>query len=270
MIRSKLGIAYVAGLTALAVAAGGCEKKIDGDSKPSLGAAASSVTAAPPPATAKIVKYAIDPKGTMSIDMPAPKEHIKADTTAAAGSLDVDLMNLANSRGEVKVDLTTLSTHTFDDKDKNDSQTTHARTWLEVIVDGKTKEENRWAVLAISKVDALSATDVTKVTPTKDGSDDVRSVTMTVHGDFLVHGHKLVKDIPVQVKFRYQAGAAADSKPTSIEVKSTTPMRITLADHDVKPRDGFGALAKGALGLLGTKVADVADVSVDLKATLTP
>lgn len=271
MVRSRLGVAcVVAVLAAAGTLAVGCDNKKDSDSKPSLAAAASSVTAAPPPPTAKVVKYAIDAKGKTSIDMPAPKEHIKADTSAAAGSLDVDLLNLANSRGEVKIDLTTLTTHTFDDTDKNTSQTTHSRTWLEVIVDGKTKEENRWAVLAINKIDGLSATDVTKVAPTKEGDDDVRAVTMTVHGDFLLHGHKLAKDAPVTVKFRYPAGAAADSKPTSIEVKTTTPLRITLAEHDVKPRDSFGILAKGALGLLGTKVADVADVSIDLKAIPTP
>ena len=55
----------------------------------------------------------IDPKGKTTIDMPAPKEHIKAITEAAGGSVDVDLMNVTNTRGEVKIDMTTLSTHTF-------------------------------------------------------------------------------------------------------------------------------------------------------------
>ena len=38
-----------------------------------------------------IVKYAIAASGKTAIDMPAPKEHIKADTSASAGTLDVDL-----------------------------------------------------------------------------------------------------------------------------------------------------------------------------------
>jgi hypothetical protein len=37
----------------------------------------------------------------------------------------------------------------------------------------------RWATYAIRSVDGLSATDLAKVTPTKDGSDDVRTVTST-------------------------------------------------------------------------------------------
>jgi hypothetical protein len=35
----------------------------------------------------------------------------------------------------------------------------------------------------------------------------------------------------------------------------------------VKPRDGFGKIAKGSFSLLGTKVAENADISLDLRAT---
>ncbi len=122
--------------------------------------------------------------------MPAPKEHIKAGTDAASGTIDVDLMNLANTRGEIKADLLSLTTKTFDDAKNNASQTTHARTWLEVAdgEEGKiaddVKATNRWAVYAIRSVDNLSATDLTKVPATKDGDDEVRTVTATTHGEF--------------------------------------------------------------------------------------
>jgi hypothetical protein len=203
--------------------------------------------------------------------MPAPKEHIKAGTESAAGSLDVDFMNLANTRGEIKADLTTLSTKTFGDADKDKTQTVHARTWLEVAdgEDGKLPEElktaNRWAVYAIRSVDNLSATDLTKVSPTKDGGDDVRTVTATTHGEFLIHGHKVDRDCEVEVAFHYAPGGAAD-KPKSLTIKTKKPLRAILAEHDVKPRDGVGKLAKGAFNLLGTKVAETADITLDLRA----
>lgn len=75
--------------------------------------------------------------------MPAPKEHIEAGTDAASGTIDVDLMNLANTRGEIKADLLSLNTATFDDPAKDKSQTTHARTWLEVAdgEEGKIPED---------------------------------------------------------------------------------------------------------------------------------
>ena len=255
---------------ALAVALGtvGCD-----DKKPTaLAPAASSLAPSTVAPTAMTMKFAIDPKSSTSIDMPAPKEHIKAGTEAATGTLDVDFMNLANTRGEVKADLTTLSTKTFGDADKDKTQTGHARTWLEVAdgEEGKLPDEvkaaNRYAVYAIRSVDNLSATDLTKVPVTKDGDDDVRTVSATTHGEFLVHGHKVDRDADVDVAFHYAPGAAAD-KPKFLTIKSKKPFRATLADHDVKPRDGFGKIAKGAFNLIGTKVAEVADISLDIRAT---
>jgi hypothetical protein len=245
----------------------GCDKREESAPAP----AASSVAPSVAPPSVMVIKYTIDPGGKTSIDMPAPKEHIKADTTAAAGDLKIDLMNLANSRGEVKADLETLKTHTFGDS-KDEKQTEHALTWLEVGAQTPTnvKDANRWATFAIRSMDGLSATDLTKVNPEKSGDGDVRTVTLTAHGEFLLHGHKTAKDAVLEVAFHYPSGAPSDSKPTGIDVHSKTPLHIVLADHEVKPRDNLGALAQNALGLLGTKVAETADVTLDLHATPAP
>lgn len=240
-----------------------------------LAPAASSLAPSTPAPSGKTSKFTIDPKSTTSIDMPAPKEHIKAGTDAATGTLDIDFTNLANTRGEVKADLATLSTKTFDDAAKDKEQTKHARTWLEVTdgdeskVPDEVKAANKYAVYAIRSVENLSATDLSKVAATKDGADEVRSVTATTKGELLVHGHKVDREADVEVQFRYAPGAAPD-KPKSLTIKSKKPLRATLAEHDVKPRDGFGKIAKSAFNLLGTKVADVADVTLDLRANPQP
>jgi hypothetical protein len=259
----------------LVALAAGCDKKDESSSAPAatgttMGASASALS--PSVAEGKSVKFVIGEKGTASIDMPAPKEHIKADTSASAGNLDVDLTNLANTRGEVRIDLSTIKTHTFGN-DSDATQTKHALTWLEVGGDApqEVREPNRWVVYAIRSIDGLSAADVTKVAPTKEGTDDVRTVDLTAHGDFLLHGHKVAsKEAPLEVKFHYPAGAAGDSKPTSVDISSKVPLHVVLGDHDVKPRDNFGKIAQGAFGLLGTKVAETADVSIHLTATPAP
>lgn len=245
----------------------GCDDK----KQQSLAPAASSLAPSTAAPTAKAIKLRIDPKGTTSIDMPAPKEHIKASTDGAAGTLDIDVTNLANSRGEIKMDLSTLTTKTFgNDDDKK--QTLHARCWLEVAdcEDGKMDEAmktaNKYAVYAIRSVDNLSASDLSKVAATKDGDAEVRSVTATTHGELLIHGHKVEREAEVEVQFRYAPGAIVD-KPSSVVIKAKKPLRVQLAEHDVKPRDNFGKIAKGAFSLLGTKVADSADISLDLRAT---
>ena len=262
----SLGVSLALGMSAL-----GCEEKKPQNLAPAASSLAPS-TAAP---SAKSMKFTIDPKSSTSIDMPAPKEHIKAVTEGAAGTLEIDVTNLAQTRGEIKADLTTLSTKTFGSAEKDKTQTAHARTWLEVSdgEEGKladdVKSANRYAVYAIRSVDGLSASDLTKVAPTKDGADEVRTVTATTHGEFLIHGHKVDRDADVEVAFRYAPGAAPE-KPKSLTIKSKKPLRATLAEHDVKPRDGFGKIAKGAFNLLGTKVAEVADISLDIRATPQP
>lgn len=234
----------------------------------SASSAAASASAAP---AATLTKFAVDASSKTSISLEAPKEAIKAATTGGTGTLELDLTNLRSSRGEVKMDLSTIVTSSFEDAKRNASQTTHARTWLEVgdgedeKLDEKTKAKNRWAVYAIRAVDQVSEPDVTKVAPTKDGADEVRTVTLTTKGDLTIHGHKVERSAELEAALRYDPGAPAD-KPKAVWVKSKKPFRVVLAEHDVKPRDGFGKIAKGSFHLLGTKVADNADITLDIRA----
>ena len=242
------------------------------DKKVQLAPVASSLAAAVPlPPGATVKKFVVDAASKTSIEMEAPKEKIKATTSGGTGTLDIDLANIQASRGDVKMDLSTLTTSSFTDPDRNKAQTTHARTWLEVAdgedgkLDEKVKEANRYAVYAIRSVENPSANDVTKLAPTKEGNDDVRTVTVTTKGELLIHGHKVERDAELEVKFLYDAGAPAD-KPKAVAVTSKKPFRVVLAEHDVKPRDGFGKIAKGSFHLLGTKVADNADIALDVRA----
>ncbi len=241
------------------------------DKKTSVAPVASALAPSVVAPSAMSKKFTIDPAGRSTVDMPAPKERIKGDTSAAAGTLDVDFANLANSRGEVKVDLSTFSTHTFGDA-QDQKQTLHARCWLEVAdcEDGKlgddVKAANRYAVFAIRTIDNASATNLASVAPTKDGAFDVRTVTLTAHGELLIHGHKVDRDAELEVAFRSASGEAATA-PTSLRVSTKKPLRVVLAEHDVKPRDNLGKLVKGALTILGTKVAETADISFELQAT---
>jgi hypothetical protein len=242
----------------------GCGKKEDVTQVAPLATALAAPSADP---AAGAWHYGVDAKSTAHVDMPGLNEHILGDATAAAGTLDVVPKDLAQSRGIVRVDLTTFATHTFGN-DKDATQTTHARTWLEAVVDGKVNEDMRWAEYAIRSVDGLSAPDLAAVAPTHDGGDDVRTVTMTVHGDLRIHGHKVQKDDVVEVAFRYPAGAAADARPTRIEVKSKQPVHVVLKEYEVQPRDPGGKALAWTTSLL-SKVAETADVTFDLGAVPT-
>lgn len=269
------GVGAAVTLVALVGPAGvGCKKGDDAPPDPPAPATvAAPLAVSSAMATAHSIDFAIDPASKTSIDMPAPKERIKGETTAAKGVLHVDPANLAMTRGDIYIDLDTLATHTFGDAEKDTTQTHHAHTWLQIddmVKDPAVRERNRWVHFAIRSIDGLSAADLSKVAPAKVGSDDVRTVTLTAHGDIELHSvpSKTPKDAALEVRFHVPAGSPDGTKATSIELvsKDGSPIQITLADHDVKPRDTEGILAQKAFGLLGTKVADVASVSVNLVA----
>jgi hypothetical protein len=253
-------------LAVLAAVVASCGKK---SSEETLAPAASALTASSASTTSGTWHFTIEPKGSTQVDMPGLKEHIKGEATGAAGSLDVVASDLAQSRGLVRIDLATFSTHTFGDPEKDATQTKHARTWLEAVVDDKTDESMRWADFAIRSIDGASATELTKIDARNDGADDVRTVTLTVHGDVLIHGHRVQKDAVVTADFRYPAGAAADSRPARVEIKTKEPMHVVLKELDVRPRDPAGQLLDWTAKLI-SKVAETADVTVDLGATPAP
>ncbi len=92
---------------------------------------------------------------------------------------------------------------------------------------------------------------------------------MTVHGDVLIHGHRVQKDGLVDVAFRYPAGSPGDARPERIEIKSREPMHVVLKELDVRPRDPAGQLLDWTTKLI-SKVAETADVTVDIAATPAP
>jgi hypothetical protein len=54
-------------------------------------------------------------------------------------------------------------------------------------------------------------------------------------------------------------------------VTSKSPLHIVLADHEVKPRDPIGSLIQGGFNtILRAKVAETADVTLDLHSTPAP
>jgi len=230
--------------------------------------AASALAASTVDAGSGAWRYTLEPAAGAHVDMQGVKERIRADATGASGTLEVVPKDLARSRGTVRIDLATLATSTFHNDD-DATQTRHARTWLEVQVGGQTNESMRWAEFAIRSIDGLSASDVSAVAAQRDGDQDVRTVTMTVHGDLLVHGHTVPNENAVAVEFHWPAGAPAGSQPGRVVVKSQQSMRVVLKEFDVRPRDPAGIALAWTTSLI-SKVAEAADVTVDLGATPAP
>lgn len=215
--------------------------------------------AAAPAESAKAQTFAVAEKGSATFLIDAPLEKIKGEALKFRGRIDVNPAQLSEARGQVEVDLTTLSTHTFDDKDKNAKQTEHARNWLELGGDVPEKErgENQWVRFTITSVTA---------TPGSLGDTQVvdgkRRVEVSAQGDFWLHGVTSKKTAKLALLFSGDA-----TSPGEVTVQTLEPLRVSLKEHDVKPRDLAGKFLQGALEQVGEKIVDEVQLTLEFKAT---
>jgi polyisoprenoid-binding protein YceI len=191
--------------------------------------------------------------GSATFMIDAPLEKIKGRSGKVRGSLDIDPGNLKMSKGQIEVDLDDLATNTFDDAEKDKSQTDHTRNWLEIgkDVEAKRREENRWARFTIKSIEETSAPKAAGGTP----------VTVKATGDFWLHGVSSPKTVMATVTF-----SGPPDAPTLARVVTAQPVRISLKEHDVKPRDLAGKFLAGALEKIGQKIDDSVEISLDLTA----
>jgi len=244
---------------ALFLSLAACDEKKD--APPAMPAATPAVSAkpaaampAPATGTTLAVKKA---KGTFLID--APLEKIKGTSEEGKGELSLDPMDLTKSRGEVSIKLTALHTQTFGDKSKDDSQTDHARNWMEVGPESsaESKAKYEFALLTIKSVETPS----TKLADIKE-EGGVRTFKAKVVGDLWVHGVTSAKTIPVTVMVRGPVDA-----PTEITVKTDEPMMVSMKEHGIAPHDKLGGFLAGALEKIGKKIDDKVQVSFEATAS---
>ncbi len=221
------------------------------------GAAVAAKEAAP----AGSIPFAVA-MGKSSFLIDAPLEKIKGMTDEVRGQVHVVPKNLAASRGEIMVRVSTLKTSTFGEMEKDAAQTEHARNWMEVGLESaaESRMKYEWATLSLTSVDAKPAS---LAEAQEEGG--ARTVKATVSGDFKLHGITSKKSVPVTVTFKGPADA-----PSDIVIKTDTPMAVSLKEHDVKPRDKVGSFLNGALDRIGKKIDDKVQVTFEAtgKATM--
>jgi polyisoprenoid-binding protein YceI len=197
--------------------------------------------------------------GTATFLIDAPLEKIKGRSTKVRGNLDVDPSDLKTGKGQIEVDLDDLKTETFGDAEKDTSQTGHAKNWLEIgsDVEAKRRDENRWVRFTIKAIDDANPTKLAAAEQ-KNGQ---RSATVQATGDLWLHGVSSSKKVNVTITFDGPPEA-----PTSLRIATAQPLKISLKEHDVKPRDVAGKFLAGALEKIGQKIDDTVQISLDLTA----
>jgi polyisoprenoid-binding protein YceI len=210
------------------------------------------------PAAAGAARFAVSEQGRASFLIDAPLEKIKGRSGKLRGEITVDPSDLMTTRGEVDVDLMDLTTETFDDAEKNKTQTGHAHNWMEIgdDVEAKRRDENRFARFTIKSVENVSSKLVDA--PEKNGE---RTVMVTARGDLWAHGVSSPKAIKLSAAFQ-----GPPSAPVAIHITTAEPLPLSLKEHDIKPRDVAGKFLNGALEKVGKKIDDTVQISLDVTA----
>ena len=240
----------------------GCNGEGKKTDAPTLAPTASALAASKSESKAA-TRWKVDEAGTASFTMKGHVETvIKGDTKKMRGQLEIDLADLTKTRGTIECDMTTLAMHTFDDEDKNEKQTVDAQTWLEVhdrIGDPAKVKANQWAVYAIRTITSAEPKDLSKGGAT-------RTAKVTAKGELLLHGRKSEHSVDLEATFELDG-----DKPKSLKLRTASPLMVSLASHEVEPRDTAGKfLGWAGNAVLRDKVAEDSSVALDLVAKPVP
>jgi len=198
-------------------------------------------------------------------EIPAPIETTRFQIGTVDGTLQINLEDIQQTTGTIKVDLRQIKSYSFDDPSKNSKQTEHMLNWFEIgpDVSTETRTKNRWAVFTVKEIIKKSSALQPK--------DEIGTATIyqaIAKGDLTVHGITKPKEVDLTVVIytvdpdgsRYK-----EAKRVAL-IKTASPLTVSLKEHDVKPRDAAGTFLAKALSVVGLKIADTAEIDLDLRA----
>ena len=239
-----------------------------------------------------VARYSLAPDSAVRVTLHTREAKVAGEIRGITGQLDVDLLDLARTRGTVRVDVASILVTVADEPWPSREATTEARNWLDL---GASKPEverelNRWAEFVIAEIREPSAraahegrrakrrplpppTSQTAQQPAAAAADggppaggEIREVTFEARGALSLHKYRVERTVLMRARFHYSGPAAAGSKPSRIVFETRKPLTLSLAAYDIKPRDGAGTFVSRDLRLLGTKVARDARTTLTLIA----
>jgi hypothetical protein len=238
------------------------------DPKPeNLAPSASALSPARAAATGSVGFVIEASSSRVSFLMEAPIEKIFGEAPGSLeGELYLDAQDLAKSTGLVKVDLDQLTLYhqkrgdeqsEFGERVKDERQNRHARAWLEIEDDAPAavRRANRFAEFRIDRLEAPSVASLAAL------SGAERKFTAVAVGELRVHERKSAQRAKAEITV-----LSAGDTPKSLRVRLLEPLPVDLEQYDVRPREAFGKLAKRTLAALGSEVAKVAPIQVELSA----
>ncbi len=250
-----------------------------------------------------MVRYAIEPRGRASFTLKAKKGAPSGALRVARGTLEVDLLDLSKTRGTVGMDLASVQMDAADPgvapgpgtaaADLEDPSR-QAKDWLAVgdNVPEAERARQRWASFRIESIDHTSASaaylgrrvKASELSPDAgvtepeagDAGDagaprhEIRAVDLVATGKLLVHGVEAEHTVQLRALFDFPGKPGPKLRPSRIALRTRHPLALSLAAHDIKPRDSEGVFVAEGMKLLGVSVGRTARISLDLTAVPAP
>lgn len=244
--------------------------------------------AKPPDASAALrAKYVLSDRCEAKVELKAKEGTPRGAFRVCRGELDLNLSDLADSRGTLAVDVASIEIASGGDAGRDDQRTQEAQNWLDVGASRPEAERERlrWATFTLTGITDPSATaphagrrervepdaEEPALPPDDDGgqpTSERRSVTMTARGQLQLHRVRVEVEVPIRVSFRFAGRAAPDLAPDKLQLTTRRPVVVSLTAHDIKPRDAAGVFQAQGMKLLETQVGTDARVSLSASALL--
>lgn len=228
-------------------------------------------------------RFAVESRCQAIVTLPAKEETPRGTIRVARGELRTNLLDLSTTTGSVELDVASIAMDPVKGQDALES-TRMARNWLNVG-DSRPeaeRERQRWARFEITSVEDLSHSDVFEArairvpVATADGEaadpdagapfEELRRIRLTAVGRLTLHEIRVEKKVPLELELRWRRPAEGREPPTALHIRTRKPLVVTLAAHDIVPRDTRGEAVTADQKLLGVRVGREARVEVSLEA----
>ncbi len=221
---------------------------------PAISAAPSSSVPGQP------VRYEIT-HAEVRLELPAKKAKPIAKLGGVSGSIELDPVRLERTRAKLTVDLLALTLFSSKDAPSEDpALLSRAFDWLELSAErgAEARELNRYAVLELSAFEPPPTNE--------DNPTPLRASRVIAHGTLTLHHFR----VPLALELDVQLGDKRGKQPNLLKIRTRRPLLVSLAAHDILPRDGHGTLLPKELKALGSEVGREARVSAELEARPAP
>lgn len=222
---------------------------------PAPALAVSGATAGESP---KSVRYTLE-HAVVELELPAKRSKPRGKLSRVEGTIDLDLAHLERSRARLTADLQSLSLGSGGEEDA--ALLARAFDWLELGPERSSgdRARDRYVILNITSLEPPPI-------QADEGNKQRRAARVMAHGDLTLHHFRVPVALELDVELWPADGGSADS----LVIRTHRPLVVSLAAHDILPRDARGTLIPSQLSLLGSEVGRDARVTAELRARVAP